>query len=48
MTLSGANAWSKFSYGSRIDTPNGNTITVSKQDLYQQCIVTGTESEQFA
>ena len=23
MTLKGANAWSKFSYGSRIDTPNG-------------------------
>tara|TARA_S200000501_G_scaffold371723_1_gene415379 strand:- start:342 stop:632 length:291 start_codon:yes stop_codon:yes gene_type:complete len=39
MTLEGANVWSNFSYGSRIDTPNGCLLNAegSRLIFFERC-----------
>ena len=39
MTLRGANVWSNFSYGSRIDTPNGCLLNPegSRLIFFERC-----------
>ena len=39
MTLGGANVWSNFSYGSRIDTPNGCLLNAegSRLIFFERC-----------